>query len=184
MDNIIHLSGIDWVGTSFGFLMRRKQPVFCSALKPELQCCFPYLKESSELWVSFLKWQIFAQLRFFFQGKLWQNTYYWKIRTCVVMLWTRYYPGTWILFQDLLKKPHFFLWLSFWQKKPHCKIQAFFVISFFCYFVTPFFTYMNSAVLRRKYRCSQPTVWAGWLENTAGWHLSWAVGLIYCKWAN
>lgn len=100
------------------------------------------------------------------------------------MLWTRFYPGAWILFQDLFKKPHFFLWISFWQKKLQCKFQAFFVISFFCYFVTPMFTYMNSAVLRRKYHCSQHTVWAGCWENTAGWHLSWAVGLIYWKRAN
>lgn len=112
----------------------------------------------------------------FFQGKLWQNTYYWKIRTCEVMLWTRYYLGTWIVFQDLLKNPHFFLWLSFWQKKLHCKIQAFFVISFFCYFVTPLFTYWTQLCLGEN--ITAPNLLCG----LAGWRILQA-GILAELWA-
>lgn len=48
-----------------------------------------------------------------------------------------------------VERKHFSLGISVWPKKLQCKILASFVISFFCYFVTPLFSYscMNSSMV-------------------------------------
>lgn len=116
---------------------------------------------------------------------------YWKVKACKVMLWTRFCARALILRSGFVQRKHFSLRISFWQKKPQGKIQASFIISFFCYFITPLFTYIcvNSTVLHLRENTVSPNILCGlfdWKIQQAGflaelWVWFTLNGLINCK---
>lgn len=113
---------------------------------------------------------------FFFS--LCHNWDYRKIRAHKVMLWSRFYPGTWIILSGFDQRKYFSLQISFWQKKLQFKIQTSFAITFY-YFVTPLFTYicLSSAALY----LSENIVTASVLCGLADWKIQ-QTGLLAELW--